>query len=256
MIRIFITSLLLITAVSQPLSAWQQKGLASWYGGKYQGRQTANGEIFNTYEMTAAHKTLPFNTVLNVKNLDNGKVTRVRINDRGPFIKGRIIDLSKAAASKLNMVHSGTARVVISVVKYPENIGKKSVTPSSVTTISVTTGKKTGKTATPVPETTPLFRKEDLLKIAGRNRQSEQSERTVTDHTNYFKIQIASFKNRDNAEKTVAALKNRGLPVTLKYASDKGVYRVTLEKLRSSDISSYKSQLKKAGFPEVLVRKS
>ena len=88
-----------------------QEGVASWYGPGFQGRKTANGERFNTSEMTAAHKTLPFNTLVKVTNLSNGVSTVVRINDRGPFIRGRIIDLSKAAKNELQM--GGLAEVKI-----------------------------------------------------------------------------------------------------------------------------------------------
>ena len=97
-----------------------QEGIASWYGGKFQGRTTANGEIFDTNKFTAAHKTLPFGTMVKVTNLENGSTTVVRINDRGPFIPGRIIDLSYAAAKKLKMLKKGTARVKVVVVKTPD----------------------------------------------------------------------------------------------------------------------------------------
>jgi rare lipoprotein A len=88
-----------------------EEGLASWYGGKFQGRKTASGEIFDTNLFTAAHKTLPFGTVVRVTNLSNGQTTVVRINDRGPFVSGRIIDLSRAAATAIGMAGSGVARV-------------------------------------------------------------------------------------------------------------------------------------------------
>ena len=94
-----------------------QTGYASWYGGKFQGRKTANGEIFDTYKYTAAHKTLPFDTILKVKNLENGESVIVRINDRGPFIKDRIIDLSYAAAKDIGMIETGIARVRIQVIE-------------------------------------------------------------------------------------------------------------------------------------------
>jgi len=92
---------------------FDQRGKASWYGKKFHGRKTANGETYNMYAMTAAHKTLPFNTHVRVYNLENGKEIRVRINDRGPFVRGRIIDLSYKAAKKIRMVGSGTASVNI-----------------------------------------------------------------------------------------------------------------------------------------------
>lgn len=94
-------------------------GRASWYGGKFIGRPTANGEIFDTNKLTAAHKTLPFNTIVEVTNLENGKKIEVRINDRGPFIKGRIIDLSKRAAGKIDMLKTGTAEVSLKIVDMP-----------------------------------------------------------------------------------------------------------------------------------------
>jgi len=92
---------------------FRQTGLASWYGEDFHGKKTSNGEIYDMYAMTAAHKTLPFNTYVAVNNLENGRKLKVRINDRGPFVRGRIIDLSYTAADKLGIVGPGTARVEI-----------------------------------------------------------------------------------------------------------------------------------------------
>jgi len=91
-------------------------GTASWYGPNFHGKRTANGEIYNMYDHTAASKTLPFNTMVKVINLNNGRSTVVRINDRGPFVKNRIIDLSYAAARDLGMIGTGTAPVKIVVL--------------------------------------------------------------------------------------------------------------------------------------------
>ena len=93
-----------------------ESGDASWYGPDFHGNRTASGETYNKHAFTAAHKTLPFGTRVNVKNLDNGLSTDVVINDRGPFKSGRIIDLSYAAANQINMVGRGTARVKISSI--------------------------------------------------------------------------------------------------------------------------------------------
>lgn len=90
---------------------YDEKGLASWYGDKYHGKPTATGEIFNKNAFTAAHKTLPLNSMLHVTNLETGESIMVRLNDRGPFVNGRIIDLSEAAARELGVINSGTARV-------------------------------------------------------------------------------------------------------------------------------------------------
>ncbi len=94
------------------------KGMASFYAKRLQGRKTANGEIYDQGKMTAAHRTLPFDTMVEVTNLQNGKTVKVRINDRGPFRKSRIIDLSRAAAEKLEMTDKGVAQVII---QYPRN---------------------------------------------------------------------------------------------------------------------------------------
>ncbi len=94
-------------------SAWGE-GLASWYGGKFNGRKTASGEIFSSKRLTAAHRTLPFGTCVLVQNVANGRSVKVRINDRGPFTRGRVIDLSEAAARRLDFVSEGVARVRLS----------------------------------------------------------------------------------------------------------------------------------------------
>ncbi|MEM9542288.1 MAG: septal ring lytic transglycosylase RlpA family protein [Cyanobacteria bacterium P01_E01_bin.42] len=94
----------------------EQRGIASWYGGYFHGRRSASGEIYNQNAMTAAHKTLPFGTRVRVTNLNNGRSTIVRINDRGPFIRGRVIDLSRAAASSIGMLGSGIAPVTVEVL--------------------------------------------------------------------------------------------------------------------------------------------
>lgn len=97
-----------------------EEGLASWYGHPYHGRATTSGEIYDMEKMTGAHRTLPFGTRVHVENLSNGRDVEVRINDRGPFVDGRIIDLSRAAARRIEMLGPGTARVRVRVVSLPE----------------------------------------------------------------------------------------------------------------------------------------
>lgn len=91
-------------------------GIASWYGKRYHGRRTASGEVYNMYQMTAAHPSLPFGTRVVVTNLENGRSAVVRINDRGPFVRGRIIDVSRTAASQLGFLGKGLTRVGVRVV--------------------------------------------------------------------------------------------------------------------------------------------
>ncbi len=97
-------------------AAYSQVGVASWYGGKFHGRKTASGEVYDQNRMTAAHRTLPFGTRVEVTNLRNGRSVVVTINDRGPFIKGRIIDVSRRAAGKLGFRNQGVTRVRVRTV--------------------------------------------------------------------------------------------------------------------------------------------
>jgi len=100
-------------------SNYTEEGIASWYGVPYHGRRAANGEIYDMYKLTAAHRTLPFETVVRVTNQKNGKQVEVRITDRGPFVEGRIIDLSLGAARELDMVGMGIAPVRLVLVSSP-----------------------------------------------------------------------------------------------------------------------------------------
>jgi rare lipoprotein A len=98
--------------------------MASWYGAPFNGRRTSDGEVYNMHDLTAAHRTLPFNAVVRVTNLSNGKAVDVRINDRGPFVANRIIDLSYSAAEAIGMVGPGTAEVRLDLEGGPDpNVG-------------------------------------------------------------------------------------------------------------------------------------
>ncbi|MFP4374346.1 MAG: septal ring lytic transglycosylase RlpA family protein [Spirochaetaceae bacterium] len=107
---------LLLCASGAWAADFEREGLASWYGGKFHGRLTANGERFDANKLTAAHRTLPFGTVVKVTNTQNGRTVTVRINDRGPFVDNRIIDLSRGAAERLEMTGTGVARVELEII--------------------------------------------------------------------------------------------------------------------------------------------
>lgn len=108
-----------VPATSPAKIGGTETGIASWYGIPYHGRRAADGEIYDMEQFTAAHRTLPFNTWVEVTDLDNGKRIEVRITDRGPFVDGRIIDLSLAAARAIDMVGPGTARVRLKIIPAP-----------------------------------------------------------------------------------------------------------------------------------------
>ncbi len=105
--------------VVTPSIGARQHGIASWYGHPYHGRATASGEIYDMERDTAAHRQYVFGTWLRVDNLDNGKRTEVRVNDRGPFVRGRVIDLSQSAARRIEMIGPGTASVRLTVIAAP-----------------------------------------------------------------------------------------------------------------------------------------
>ncbi len=118
---IFISIFLLSVQIKaqDSLSNCMEKGRASYYAKMFEGRKTSNGEIFKNSEYTAAHRTLPFGTLVKVTNLNNYESVLVRINDRGPFVKNRIIDLSRAAAKEIDLLHAGVAKVLIECIFIP-----------------------------------------------------------------------------------------------------------------------------------------
>lgn len=126
----FFIALILASCATVPFNKYGETitGTASWYGGIFIGRKTANGEIFTSQSLTAANKTLPFNTRVLVTNLNNSKSVIVRINDRGPYVGDRIIDLSYAAAKAIDMIGTGTAPVRLEIVKPGEGMGVREST--------------------------------------------------------------------------------------------------------------------------------
>ncbi|MCB1907645.1 MAG: septal ring lytic transglycosylase RlpA family protein [Rhodocyclaceae bacterium] len=111
------------------IAPFSQRGTASWYGRKFHGKRTASGEVYDMYKMTAAHPTLPIPSYVRVRNLDNDRSVVVRINDRGPFLRGRVIDLSYAAAHRLAYIEQGSARVEVTAIIAGDEIELGSVAP-------------------------------------------------------------------------------------------------------------------------------
>ncbi len=111
-----------LPAARPPALGYSEVGLASWYGYPYHGRPASSGEIYDMEELTAAHRTLPFGAHVLVENLENGRRVEVRINDRGPFVRGRIIDLSRAAARRIGLLGPGVARVRLVLVGLPPGV--------------------------------------------------------------------------------------------------------------------------------------
>lgn len=172
-----------------------QTGNASWYGLKFHGHLTSNGETYDMYDMTAAHKTLPIPTYVRVTNLDNGLSTVVRVNDRGPFHNGRIIDLSYAAATKLDYSDKGTARVKIEVLEAGEEY----------------TVLEANKSPAPVA----VAPKVDAVKVAVKPINTSVEQNYHLPGNTY--LQVAAYSNEKSAENATQLLDDlTGLPVIIR----------------------------------------
>lgn len=156
-------------------SGYRERGVASWYGKKFHGNLTSNREVYDMYQMTAAHKTLPLPTYVQVRNLRNDKTIVVRVNDRGPFVHNRIIDLSYAAALKLDMVRDGTSLVEVTAISFDEPAGDRPVRRQ-------------------VPPAPP---------------PQQATAQPSADHQIF--VQVGAFGDRSNAERRLALLSSGGI---------------------------------------------
>ncbi len=183
-----------------------QTGIASWYGRKFHGRKTANGEIYNMYAMTAAHKTLPLGTWVRVQNLKNKKKIVVRINDRGPFIQGRIIDLSYTGAKRLDIVDSGTAKVRITALGRAASYSKKTKKPVSFKSTDYWKGKFTVQVASFEVKANARKYQQKLSKTYKNVHIS-----AFTDHRGtFYRVRIGRFTNLKTAERFSKRLLAKG----------------------------------------------
>lgn len=204
------------------------KGIASWYGPDFHAKKTSNGEIYNMYAMTAAHKTLPMNTVVRVDNLDNGRSTIVRINDRGPFVAGRIIDLSNKAAHEIDMVRKGTANVKVTVLGYNGLIDDKNA--PSVNSIEQK------------PEVEKIEVIEDDIIATDINTNigmtapvATSKQASKTSSSSKFSIQVGAFSLQAGALKTVDEYKAKFPSRKIEYVENGGIYRVYIRGFSSYD---------------------
>ena len=163
-------------------------GVASWYGPNFHAKKTSNGEYYNMYTMTAAHKTLPMNTILKVINKRNNKSVIVRINDRGPFVNDRIIDLSKAAADELDIIKYGTSKVKLIVLGFNN---KKMISSSGTRLMGGSFSRTTS------------IKSYDTSRIKKKKKNNKYKKKKVIYNKNSgnFKIQLGSFKEKKRAIK-------------------------------------------------------
>ncbi|MDR0320147.1 MAG: septal ring lytic transglycosylase RlpA family protein, partial [Treponema sp.] len=248
---------------AQEATLFQQEGIASWYGREYDGRPTASGEIFNSSELTAAHPTLPFGTRLVVTNQHNNRSVTVRINDRGPFVPARIVDVSRAAAEQLDMIATGTAPVKIEsidrvVISAPavEQVEIAPVVPPvqpvTARAVTVTSANTTQPLLTELPAaviSAPV--------VPQSLSQIRLSPNIVIVPDKSYRLQIGSYRVARNAVETFERLKNSGLnPAYERYSDGENseYFRVVLAGIRGNDIQLTTEKLSVAGFREALIR--
>ena len=197
---------------------------ASYYAEDFHGKKTSNGERFNMNALTCAHKSLPFDTILRVTNLSNGKTVDVRVNDRGPFVATREIDLSKAAALKLGMIGTGTAKVKLEIVKEGPDTKLSRQTAASAAKIMAKLGGGTG------------------------TQTSTTAKKNLVPGT-YWDIQLGAFKSKDNAKKFASKVSKAGFKDIVLQTSGE-VTRVAIKKVPASKVTDTQNKLAQKGFTE------
>jgi rare lipoprotein A len=191
-----------------------EQGKASWYGEKFHGHLTANGEIYDMYQMSAAHKTLPIPSFAKVTNQANGKQVIVRVNDRGPFHGGRIIDLSYAAALKLDMLKTGVADVKLEVVKVTAD---GEIISANRTKLNISNGKTSKRLFIQVA----AFQDKPKIQNLGLVLQTlYQLPHQITTQQDIHKLQIGPLGNEQEAGQLLQELKRNGYP---------GAYKILLD---------------------------
>jgi len=209
---------------------------ASYYAEDFHGKRTSNGERFNMNDFTCAHKSLPFGTILKVTNLANGKTCEVRVNDRGPFVASREIDLSKAAAIKLGMIGSGTTKVKLEIVKKGPNTKLSQQTAASASKI--------------------------MAKLGGSSANASSNSKTSTAKKpanlapgTYWDIQLGAFSTKENAKDFARRLSRAGFKdIVLQTSASQGITRVAIKKVPASKVTDTQNQLAAAGFNDQTLR--
>ena len=188
-IALFVSSCTLSAHRQHYAAGYVERGIASWYGEDFHGRPTSSGEIYNMYDLTAAHKLMPLGTIAKITNLENDQSVVVKINDRGPFIEGRIIDLSYSAAREIGMAEKGLSRVEIEVLKWGE----------SLTDFTVQVGS--------------FEVEENAQRLKEKLNQKYKDAHIITYETNdkiYYRVRVGSTKDILEAERLAEKLSEEG----------------------------------------------
>lgn len=180
---------------------YREEGMASWYGEEEHGKPTSNGEVFNMFKPSAAHKTLPLGCYIKVTNKTNGKQTVVRVNDRGPFIPGRMLDLSYQAAKELNMVDYGIIPVAIEFLASDFKSPGRVITPAAGTTYTLQVA---------------AFSDHEKARLLSERLKKEfvytKIQAVQTENGCIYRVHVGRFQSKDDAESAKTSFANRGYP--------------------------------------------
>jgi len=255
---LFLSVILPLQLQAQGADVFRQEGIASWYGREFEGRPTASGEIFDASQLTAAHPSLPFGTMLVVTNQHNKKSVTVRVNDRGPFVPARIIDVSRAAAEQLDMIVTGTAPVTV------ESLNKIAISTPVLGTQMAPSAISAAPPAAPVTaqsvpvQTAPVYVSAPVVvqPVYQVNQIKLTPEMNIVAGKNY-RLQVGSFRNAKNAVEAFDKLKASGLsPAYERFISSDNVefYRVVVAGVGGNDVQYTTERISAAGFREAIIK--
>lgn len=233
----FIIFLLLFIGFPGFSQVYKDKVVISYYAEAFHGKKTSNGEKFNMNAFTCAHKTLPFNTILKVTNLNNGKTVQVRVNDRGPFVVGREADMSKAAAIQLGMIGTGTCKARIEIVTLGPDTKMSRQTAESAARMMLKKGEKIS-TALPVVTKVP-----DPLKTASKNYPPNK----------LWDIQVGAFSTKESANTLAQKLYREGFK-NIVFQKTSTIVRVVIRSVPSENIPVIEKQLRSKGYYDYVIR--
>lgn len=275
---------------------YREVGYASWYGPRFHAKRTANGEVFDKYEFTAAHKTLPLPSVVKITNLENGRSLRVRVNDRGPFVKGRIVDVSMNAAKQLGFYNKGKARVIVeldkeaslALLKEP-NLRMRPATKKLI--MEAYKGNTLPSEISPENQLDKKFaskisvEKKEAKEIRQQAQQPQQAEAKIDDSRpksiqykqlaekqiekkptesaqikeseKLFLIQVASTTSTQDVARIKSRLKNLTSQIDEAIVNGKKYYRVRIGGIENMQLANqHLQQVKSAGFKDAFIIKA
>lgn len=235
-------------------TGYEKRGTASWYGEKFHGYATSNGEIYDMYKMSAAHRSLPLPTFARVTSLDNGRSVIVRVNDRGPFHSDREIDLSYAAAARLGFLDNGTGSVKVEAINPEQWLADRGRVGSAPAQPSVAETSRGESSASPAPvqavasappTSAPSSQAPATQSSSGQNETGNETGDVVY-------LQIAALGNPEGAQQLQQRLEGEQ-PHAVRIMNDADVYRVQVGPITSGQELQARETLRQAGFPQVFV---